>query len=99
MDGGFDESRGPGPGPAGSGTSRQAKTFDGDDRDRDGCGDNGDVVVGRGRHLTSCAPTHGDADRDLLDRLPLLLRLTARFTPFLLRGQVSLYRLNLATVE
>ena len=47
----------------------------------------------------AASKTFLDADRDLLDRLPLLLRLTARFTPFLLRGQVSLYRLNLATVE
>ena len=40
-----------------------------------------------------------DADRDLLDRLPLPLRLTARYAPFLLRRQAALYRLNLATVE
>ena len=39
-----------------------------------------------------------DADRDLLDRVPLPLRLAARFAPFLLRGQAELYRLNLATV-
>ncbi|MXY25452.1 MAG: class I SAM-dependent methyltransferase [Acidobacteria bacterium] len=38
-----------------------------------------------------------DADHDLLDRLPLGLRLMARFAPFLLR-QARLYRLNLATV-
>lgn len=37
--------------------------------------------------------------RDLLDRVPLLLRLTARYAPFPLRGQASLYRLNLATVD
>ena len=39
-----------------------------------------------------------DADGDLLARLPLPLRLTARFAPFLLRRQASLYRLNLARV-
>ena len=35
-----------------------------------------------------------DADGDLLARLPLPLRLTARFAPFLLWRQASLYRLN-----
>lgn len=39
-----------------------------------------------------------DADGDLLARLPLPLRLAARFAPFLLRRQASLYRLNLARV-
>jgi O-methyltransferase involved in polyketide biosynthesis len=40
-----------------------------------------------------------DADRDLLDRLPLPLRLIARHAPFLLQGRASSYRLNLAAVE
>lgn len=40
-----------------------------------------------------------DADHDLLERLPLMLRLTARFAPFLLRSWASGYRLNLAAVE
>ena len=47
----------------------------------------------------AASKTFLDADRDLLDRLPLLLRMTARFAPFLLRRQAELYRLNLATVE
>ena len=47
----------------------------------------------------AASKTFLDADRDLLERVPLLLRLTARYAPFLLRGQASLYRLNLATVE
>ena len=47
----------------------------------------------------AASKTFLDADRDLLDRLPLLLRLTARYASFLLRGQASLYRLNLATVD
>ena len=47
----------------------------------------------------AASKTFLDADRDLLDRLPLMLRLTARFAPFLLRGQASGYRLNLVTVE
>ena len=34
----------------------------------------------------------------MLARLPLPLRLAARFGPFLLRRQASLYRLNLARV-
>ena len=40
-----------------------------------------------------------DADRDLLERIPLPLRLAARFAPFLLRRQTSQYRLNLALVD
>ncbi len=47
----------------------------------------------------AASKTFLDADRDLVDRLPLLLRLTARYAPFLLRSQASIYRLNLATVE
>ena len=47
----------------------------------------------------AASKTFLDADRDLLERLPLMLRLTARFAPFLLRGQASGYRLNLAAVE
>ena len=47
----------------------------------------------------AASKTFFDADRDLVDRLPLMLRLTMRYAPFLLRRQASLYRLNLATVE
>ena len=47
----------------------------------------------------AASKTFLDADRDLLDRLPLPLRLTARLAPFLVRRQASLYRLNLATVD
>ena len=47
----------------------------------------------------AASKTFLDADRDLLDRVPLVLRLTARYAPFLLRRQASSYRLNLATVE
>ena len=47
----------------------------------------------------AASKTFLDADRDLLDRVPLPLRLTARYAPFLLRGQASSYRLNLATVD
>ena len=47
----------------------------------------------------TASKTFLDADRDLLDRVPLLLRLTARYAPFLLRRQASSYRLNLATVD
>ena len=47
----------------------------------------------------AASKTFLDADRDLLDRLPLMLRLTARFAPFLLRGAASGYRLNLAMVD
>ncbi|MYN67543.1 MAG: class I SAM-dependent methyltransferase [Acidobacteria bacterium] len=47
----------------------------------------------------AASKTFFDADRDLVDRLPLMLRLTMRYVPFLLRRQASLYRLNLATVE
>ena len=47
----------------------------------------------------AASKTFLDAGRDLVDRLPSLLRLTARYAPFLLRRQASLYRLNLATVE
>lgn len=46
----------------------------------------------------AASKTFLDADRDLVDRLPLPLRLAARFAPFLLRRQASLYRLNLARV-
>jgi O-methyltransferase involved in polyketide biosynthesis len=46
----------------------------------------------------AASKTFLDADRDLLDRLSLLLRLTARYAPFLLRGRASSYRLNLATI-
>ena len=37
----------------------------------------------------AASKTFLDADRDLVDRLPLMLRLTARFAPFLLRRQAS----------
>ena len=47
----------------------------------------------------AASKTFLDADRDLLDRLPLPLRLPARFAPILLRRKAALYRLNLATVE
>ena len=47
----------------------------------------------------AASKTFLDADRDLLDRVPLLLRLAARYAPVLLRGQASSYRLNLAKVE
>ncbi len=47
----------------------------------------------------AASQTFLDADRDLMDRVTPLLRLTARYAPFLLRGQASSYRLNLATVE
>ena len=47
----------------------------------------------------AASKTFLDADRDLLDRVPLLLRLAARYAPVLLRGQASSYRLNLAEVE
>ena len=47
----------------------------------------------------AASKTFLDADPDLLERLPLILRLTARFAPFLLRGRASGYRLNLAAVE
>ena len=40
-----------------------------------------------------------DADRDLLERIPLPLRFAARFAPFLLRRQASQYRLNLAIAD
>ena len=42
--------------------------------------------------------TFFDADRALLQRMPLGLWLTWRFAPFLLRGQASRYRLNVASV-
>ena len=38
-------------------------------------------------------------DADLLDRVPPLLRLTARYAPFLLRVRRPGYRLNPAAVE
>lgn len=47
----------------------------------------------------AASKTFLDADRDLLDRVPLLLRLAARYAPVLLRGQASSYRLNLARVR
>ena len=47
----------------------------------------------------AASKTFLDADRDLLDRLPLPHRLTARLAPFLVRRQASHYRLNLATVD
>ena len=40
-----------------------------------------------------------DADADLMDRVPLPLRLAARYAPFLLRRQTSQYRLNLAIAD
>ena len=43
----------------------------------------------------AASKTFLDADRDLLDRLPLPHRLTVRLAPFLVRRQASLYRLNL----
>ena len=43
--------------------------------------------------------TFFDADRDLLDRMPLGLWLTWRFAPFLLSKQAPQYRLNLALAE
>ena len=47
----------------------------------------------------AASKTFADADRDLIDCLPLPLRLVARFAPFLLRRQAALYRLNLAAVD
>ena len=47
----------------------------------------------------AASKTFLDADRDLMNRVTPLLRLTARYAPFLLRGQASSYRLNLATVD
>ena len=44
----------------------------------------------------AASKTFLDADPDLLARIPLPLRLAARFAPFLLRRQTSQYRLNLA---
>ena len=43
--------------------------------------------------------TFYDAGRDMLDRMPLCLRLTWRFAPFLVRRQASRYRLNVAKAE
>ena len=64
------------------------------------CDDPREIESWAGADLRLAASkTFLDADRDLVDRLPLPLRLTARYAPFLLRGQASLYRLNLATVE
>ena len=37
-----------------------------------------------------------DADKDLIDRIPLSFRLIAKYAPFLLKRSVSSYRLNLA---
>ena len=47
----------------------------------------------------AASKTFLDADRDLLDRLPLPLRLTARLAPFLVRRQASHYRLNLGVAS
>ena len=64
------------------------------------CDDPREIESWAGAKLRLAASkTFLDADPDLVDRLPLLLRLTARYAPFLLRRQASIYRLNLATVE
>ncbi|MDE2773353.1 MAG: class I SAM-dependent methyltransferase [Gemmatimonadota bacterium] len=46
----------------------------------------------------AASKTFLDADRDLMDRLPLPVRLIARYAPLLLRQHASSYRLNLAKV-
>ncbi len=64
------------------------------------CDDPREIESWAGANLRlTASKTFLDADRDLVDRLPLLLRLTARYAPLLLRRRASAYRLNLATVE
>jgi O-methyltransferase involved in polyketide biosynthesis len=63
-----------------------------------GCDDPHEIESwGANLRLESCE-TFFDAGRDLLDRLPAGLWLTARFAPFLLRRQANQYLLNVASV-